>query len=163
MQVVPQWRQPLLPPQTRRCRQKTLVLDLDETLVHSTLDDCDDPDFTFPVAFNGFNHTVHVKKRPGLLEFLQSVSKLFEVVIFTASQKIYAEQLLNVIDPTRWAWVLHRSRDGAVRRDRVVLASSWTSPPNESWVLHAGRLPARLVAVLCLQHPLKGLPTCWTW
>ena len=101
MQVVPQWRQPLLPPQTRRCRQKTLVLDLDETLVHSTLDDCDDPDFTFPVAFNGLNHTVHVKKRPGLLEFLQRVSKLFEVVIFTASQKVYAEQLLNVIDPTR--------------------------------------------------------------
>lgn len=40
----------LLPRQTRRSKRKTLVLDLDETLVHSTLDNgfCR-PDFTFPV------------------------------------------------------------------------------------------------------------------
>ena len=38
--------------QTRRSARKTLVLDLDETLVHSTLDGFVDPDFTFPVFFN---------------------------------------------------------------------------------------------------------------
>ena len=35
--------------QTRRSKRKTLVLDLDETLVHSTLDGFCRPDFTFPV------------------------------------------------------------------------------------------------------------------
>ena len=39
--------------QTRACKRKTLVLDLDETLVHSTLDGLDLPDFSFPVFFNG--------------------------------------------------------------------------------------------------------------
>ena len=29
------------------------MLDLDETLVHSTLDGLDLPDFSFPVFFNG--------------------------------------------------------------------------------------------------------------
>ena len=38
--------------QTRACKRKTLVLDLDETLVHSTLDGFDLPDFSFPVFFN---------------------------------------------------------------------------------------------------------------
>jgi CTD small phosphatase-like protein 2 len=114
-QVVPQWRQPLLPPQTRSsAMRKTLVLDLDETLVHSTLDECDSPDFTFQVTFGGKDHAVHVRRRPHLQEFLERVAELFEVVVFTASQKVYAEQLLNIIDPQR-RLVRHRIyRDSCV-------------------------------------------------
>lgn len=44
-----------------------------------------------------------VRKRPHLQHFLERCAELFEVVVFTASQKIYAEQLLNVIDPKRCA------------------------------------------------------------
>ncbi|XP_051124969.1 uncharacterized protein LOC127247235 [Andrographis paniculata] len=80
-------------------KQITLVLDLDETLVHSTLDQCDDADFTFPVFFNMKEHTVYVKKRPHLQTFLKRVAEMFEIVVFTASQSIYAEQLLDIIDP----------------------------------------------------------------
>jgi hypothetical protein len=59
-------RQPLLPRRTRACKQKTLVLDLDETLVHSTLDAGygAGADFSFPVLFNGCEHMVHVRTRP---------------------------------------------------------------------------------------------------
>ncbi|CAN6227388.1 unnamed protein product [Urochloa humidicola] len=99
--VVPKFRPVLLPKQTRSCPTTTLVLDLDETLVHSTLEHCEDADFTFPVHFNFREHTIYVRCRPYLKEFLERVASMFETIIFTASQSIYAEQLLNVLDPKR--------------------------------------------------------------
>lgn len=77
----------------------TLVLDLDETLVHSSLDHCHDADFTFPVIVNTKEYAVYVKKRPHLRTFLERVAEIFDVVIFTASQSIYAKQLLDILDP----------------------------------------------------------------
>lgn len=98
----------LLPRQTRRSKRKTLVLDLDETLVHSTLDGACRladgtclPDFSFPVEVGNVRHMVSVRQRPHLRIFLEAVARSFEVVVFTASQRVYAEQLLNVIDPGR--------------------------------------------------------------
>lgn len=70
-----------------------------ETLVHSTLEHCDDADFTFSVFFNMKEHTVYVKQRPYLHTFLERVAEMFEVIIFTASQSIYAAQLLDILDP----------------------------------------------------------------
>lgn len=90
-----------LPEETKERKTITLVLDLDETLVHSTLEHSDDADFCFPVFFNMKQHTVYVKRRPHLQTFLERVACMFEVVIFTASQSIYAEQLLDVLDPCR--------------------------------------------------------------
>ncbi|OAY72064.1 CTD small phosphatase-like protein 2 isoform X1 [Ananas comosus] len=99
--VVPKFRPMLLPKQTRSCPSTTLVLDLDETLVHSTLEPCGDADFNFLVNFNLKEHTIYVRCRPYLKDFLERVASLFETIIFTASQSIYAEQLLNVLDPKR--------------------------------------------------------------
>jgi CTD small phosphatase-like protein 2 len=98
---IAQNRPTLLPKQTRRCKQKTLVLDLDETLVHSSMEPIPSPDFSFVVEFNNQHHSVHVRRRPNLDVFLQRAAELFEVVVFTASQKVYAEKLLNLMDPHR--------------------------------------------------------------
>ena len=79
----------------------TLVLDLDETLVHCTVDPIPNPDLVFPVNFNGVTYQVYVRKRPYLDYFLETVSKSFEIIIFTASQKVYADVLLDRLDPER--------------------------------------------------------------
>lgn len=51
-ECVPKYRPVLLPRKTRKCKLKTLVLDLDETLVHSSLEHASNPDFSFDVRFN---------------------------------------------------------------------------------------------------------------
>jgi CTD small phosphatase-like protein 2 len=78
----------------------TLVLDLDETLVHCTVDPTPDADLIFPVFFHGMEYQVHVRLRPYLYEFLERIHDQYEVVVFTASQKVYADELLNRIDPS---------------------------------------------------------------
>ncbi|KAL2456669.1 SCP1-like small phosphatase 4 [Abeliophyllum distichum] len=89
-----------IPKEKQKAKQITLALDLDETLVHSTLEFCSDADFTFPVFFNMKEHIVYVKQRPHLRMFLERVAEMFETVVFTASQSIYAKQLLDILDPS---------------------------------------------------------------
>ncbi|ETO21460.1 nuclear lim interactor-interacting protein [Reticulomyxa filosa] len=85
----------------------TLVLDLDETLVHCTIEPSPKPDIIFPVVFNGENYKVYMRKRPHFQSFLEFASKLFEVVVFTASQKCYANKLLDMVDPSK-KYIHHR-------------------------------------------------------
>lgn len=105
----------LLPRQTRHSHKKTLVLDLDETLVHSTLDGSDEhSDFVFPVSLGSITHMVAVRKRPHMHTFLETMARHFEIVVFTASQQIYAEQLLDIVDPNG-EFIRHRIyRDSCV-------------------------------------------------
>merc|ERR1711907_589772 len=71
-------------------------------------------DFTFPVHLGDERYDVYVYVRPGALEFLEQMQELYEVVVFTASQKVYAEKLLNILDPQR-RFIRHRLfRDSCV-------------------------------------------------
>lgn len=88
-----------LPPMQEPKHPITLVLDLDETLVHCSVEPIPKPDVVFPVLFNGVNYQVHVRKRPYLDFFLESIAPHYEVVLFTASQKVYADKLCEYIDP----------------------------------------------------------------
>ena len=96
-----------LPPLKGAQTRPTLALDLDETLVHCTVEPIAKPDLTFPVTFNGTFYQVYVRKRPYLDYFLETVSKSFEVVVFTASQKVYADVLLDLLDPEH-KYIEHR-------------------------------------------------------
>ena len=87
----------LLPPQTNS--RKTLVLDLDETLVHSQFMQFDNPsDVIIKINIDDEIHDIHVMVRPGVKELLEKMEKYYEIVIFTASVSKYADPLLNIID-----------------------------------------------------------------
>ncbi|KAH8163108.1 hypothetical protein CIB48_g5133 [Xylaria polymorpha] len=89
----------LLPPIESRFKgRKCLVLDLDETLVHSSFKTLHQADFTIPVEIEGHYHNVYVIKRPGVDQFMKRVGELYEVVVFTASVSKYGDPLLDQLD-----------------------------------------------------------------
>ncbi|KAK4055393.1 Nuclear envelope morphology protein 1 [Microbotryomycetes sp. JL221] len=96
---------PMAPPKPPRMTPKTLVLDLDETLIHST---------SRPYAPNKRNAGLKVKlvevvldgrstmytvyKRPWVDFFLRKVSSWYTVIIFTASLPEYADPVIDWLD-----------------------------------------------------------------
>lgn len=70
-------------PEMKKDRKYTLVLDLDETLIH------------FEEAENGASHFL---LRPYAQNFIREMAKHYEVVIFTAAQKEYADFILDRMD-----------------------------------------------------------------
>jgi len=95
----------LLPPLSSESK-KTLVLDLDETLVHSTSTYIEKATLSLKVTINSRSTRLYVLFRPGAKEFLEGMSKLFELVIFTASQRPYADCVIDRLDPKRL--IVHR-------------------------------------------------------
>ena len=61
------------------------MLDLDETLVHSTFDYVENPDMTIEMEVDEVVYEIFVLVRPGTFEFLEELSNYYEIVIFTAS------------------------------------------------------------------------------
>mmetsp|Transcript_44238 Transcript_44238/g.102197 ORF Transcript_44238/g.102197 Transcript_44238/m.102197 type:complete len:291 (+) Transcript_44238:98-970(+) len=97
--VSPLQEEPQLPPQTgANIGRKTLVLDLDETLVHSSFRVVKNADMVIDVELEGEHHHAFVRKRPGVDFFLCRVAEVYEVVVYTASVAKYADPLLDKLD-----------------------------------------------------------------
>lgn len=86
--------------------KKCMVIDLDETLVHSSFKPISNADFVVPVEIDGTVHQVYVLKRPYVDEFLQRMGELYECVLFTASLAKYADPVADLLD----RWGVFRSR-----------------------------------------------------
>ncbi|CAD8152533.1 unnamed protein product [Paramecium pentaurelia] len=81
-------------------KPKFLILDLDETLIHS----CtfrDSPQFTITLEDEDEKVDLCFNVRPFCKEFLQEMSNYYNIYIFTASSELYANAIVNHLDPNR--------------------------------------------------------------
>jgi Dullard-like phosphatase family protein len=80
--------------------KKTIIFDLDETLVHCVNDINTKCDVTLKINFpTGGAIDTRINVRPYANECLKESGKYFEVIVFTASQKCYADAVLDYLDP----------------------------------------------------------------
>ena len=95
--------------------RKTLILDLDETLIHADFDaKYTGHDYTITFMYEDEKVNVPIFIRPNLNEFLESVNELFEIVIFTAAKKEYADAVLNFLDPDSKFFKLRFYRENCI-------------------------------------------------
>ena len=87
--------------------KKVVLLDLDETLIHGDfqeeyLNDIDHP-YDKIIKFTSLDEqeevSVGIFVRNGVQKFLEEISKIFDIGIFTASSKDYADAVINYLDP----------------------------------------------------------------
>ena len=79
---------PILQAKLPSCKQQyTLVLDLDETLVHFVQGDDDSNDI--------------VQIRPGAEQFIEDLAEYYEIIIFTVAKQDYADIVIDGVDSSR--------------------------------------------------------------
>eukprot|EP01126_Amoeba_proteus_P031614 TRINITY_DN3098_c0_g1_i15.p1 TRINITY_DN3098_c0_g1~~TRINITY_DN3098_c0_g1_i15.p1 ORF type:complete len:314 (+),score=67.20 TRINITY_DN3098_c0_g1_i15:36-977(+) len=147
----------LLPPQRENKRGfKCLVLDLDETLVHSSFQEVPNYDFRIPVEIEDVTYTVFVAKRPGVDEFMKRMGACYEIVVFTASVAKYADPVLDLLD-------VHKVVDWRLFRESCTFVRNM-------YVKDMGRMGRPITSVLIIDNsphsyafnPENAIP-CMSW
>lgn len=116
-------------------RKLSLVVDLDQTIIHATVDptvaewqkDVNNPNheavkhvraFQLVDDFPGARGCwYYIKLRPGLEEFLTTISKYFELHIYTMGTRAYAQNIAKIVDPDRKIFadrILSRDESGSL-------------------------------------------------
>lgn len=110
-------------------KKHVLLLDLDETLIHSDFEYLEnnsndqskaeklnlsflDSDINEKVNFN-------VYLRPGVRSFLETMAQHFQIGIFTASIKEYADSVLSVLDPSNKIFSFKLYRESCIKIGRA--------------------------------------------
>ncbi|KAK9447811.1 NLI interacting factor-like phosphatase-domain-containing protein [Limtongia smithiae] len=98
--ALPTLRRPLL---SKNIATKTLILDLDETLIHSMSKGSSMSSGRMVEVKLDSSHAVlyYVHKRPYCDEFLKRVSSWFNLVVFTASVQEYADPVIDWLEQDR--------------------------------------------------------------
>ena len=79
-------------------QRRTLIFDLDETLIHCN-ESVEHPyDIKMDIEFEGGEVIqAGINIRPYAKECLQKLSKIYEIVVFTASHSFYADKVLFLL------------------------------------------------------------------
>ena len=70
---------------TKNRKKYSLILDLDETLVHFKINNENDSEGVLQI-------------RPGVIQFLEQVGKFYEIIVFTAATQDYGDLLIDAIE-----------------------------------------------------------------
>lgn len=74
-------------PEPKQKDSKTLVIDLDQTLIHTSFKKTKYYDYLIEVQVKGQPEMAYVTKRFGLDNLLFEMSQIYEIIVFTAGQK----------------------------------------------------------------------------
>ncbi|CAG8690432.1 14245_t:CDS:10, partial [Acaulospora morrowiae] len=115
-----------------KSRKLSLIVDLDQTLIHATVDSKvedwmkDESNVTAKDIHKFIlpdSPTIYyIKLRPGLQEFLKSVSDNYEPHIYTMGTRNYASSVANVIDPDKTIFnerILSRDESGSMTQKNI--------------------------------------------
>ena len=91
---------PVSPPSS--APKKTIIFDLDETLIHCNEDQNGPCDIRVPVVFpSGEKILAGINIRPHAKEIIEELSNYFEIIVFTASHSCYANPVIDYLDDHR--------------------------------------------------------------
>ncbi|XP_006819784.1 RNA polymerase II subunit A C-terminal domain phosphatase-like [Saccoglossus kowalevskii] len=108
-----------------KSRKLVCIVDLDQTIIHTTMDNVPEnlKDVYHFQLWSGPQYPwFHTRIRPKCKEFLEKISKLYELHIFTFGARLYAHMIAGFIDPDKKLFS-HR----IVSRDECFDASSKTA------------------------------------
>ena len=102
-------------------KDKTVLLDMDETMIAAKLGDKLPKNFhpTFQFQFSG--STISVKVRPYLHDVLEKIAQLFEIIVFTAGVKEYADPILDQLDPDGKLFKKRLYRDSCIKVEQFFI------------------------------------------
>lgn len=146
-------------------QQKTLVLDLDETLIHSlakggrmSSGHMVEVKLNVPVALSspqpgqatsvlGPQHPIlyYVHKRPHCDEFLRKVSKWYKLVVFTASVQEYADPVIDWLEQERKFFVGRYYRQHCTFRNGAYIKDLSSIEPDLSKVMILDNSPVSYI------------------
>ncbi|KAM9633463.1 RNA polymerase II subunit A C-terminal domain phosphatase isoform 2-T2 [Trichechus inunguis] len=86
-----------------RNRKLVLMVDLDQTLIHTTEQHCQQMSNKgiFHFQLGRGEPMLHTRLRPHCKEFLEKVAKLYELHVFTFGSRLYAHTIAGFLDPEK--------------------------------------------------------------
>ncbi|KAK6338273.1 Nuclear envelope morphology protein 1 [Orbilia blumenaviensis] len=146
---------PLLP---KSPQQKTLILDLDETLIHSMSKGGSMSAAHMVEVKLDKQHAIlyYVHKRPFCDEFLKKVCKWYNVVIFTASVQEYADPVIDWLDQEHKYFRARYYRQHCTYRDGVYIKDLSVVEPDLSKVMIVDNSPTSYIFHKDNAIPIEG-------
>ena len=118
-----------------KSKKLSLVVDLDQTIIHATVDptvaewqhDVENPNHEAVKEVRAFQLIddgpgargcwYYIKLRPGLSSFLENISQIYELHIYTMGTRAYAQNIAKIVDPERKIFgdrILSRDESGSL-------------------------------------------------